>query len=78
MARWISRSAREDVRDDDAVREGRDAELVPSCTYPLTGVACVSRVYTDHAVFVLDGGDVDVRETHGISRDELRERLGLS
>jgi 3-oxoadipate CoA-transferase beta subunit len=41
-------------------------------------VACVSRVYTDHAVFLLGGdGDVAVRETYGISLVELRERIGL-
>jgi len=58
-------------------RDG-SAKLVDKCSYPLTGVACVSRVYTDHAVFLLgDGGDVAVRETYGISLVELRERIGL-
>ena len=33
------------------------SKLVPECTYPLTGVACVSRVYTDHGVFeITDDG----------------------
>src|SRR5919112_5226104 len=31
-------------------KDGR-AKLVPECSYPLTGLACVSRVYTDLAVF---------------------------
>jgi len=58
-------------------RDG-SAKLVDKCSYPLTGVACVSRVYTDHAVFLLGGdGDVSVRETYGISLVELRDRIGL-
>jgi 3-oxoadipate CoA-transferase beta subunit len=58
-------------------RDG-SAKLVDKCSYPLTGVACVSRVYTDHAVFLLGGdGDVAVRETYGISLVELRDRIGL-
>jgi 3-oxoadipate CoA-transferase beta subunit len=51
-------------------------KLVPSCTYPLTGKACVSRVYTDVATFVLDEG-VRVTETFGISFDELAARLDV-
>jgi 3-oxoadipate CoA-transferase beta subunit len=51
-------------------------KLVPSCTYPLTGKACVSRVYTDVATFVLDDG-VRVTETFGISFDELASRLDI-
>jgi 3-oxoadipate CoA-transferase beta subunit len=52
-------------------------KLVPRCTYPLTGVGCVSRVYTDVAVFVITGDGVVVRETYGISRDELAARLDV-
>jgi 3-oxoadipate CoA-transferase beta subunit len=52
-------------------------KLVSACTYPLTGVSCVSRVYTDHAVFLVDGRGVSVRETYGISLADLRDRLKL-
>jgi 3-oxoadipate CoA-transferase, beta subunit len=52
-------------------------KLVPSCTYPLTGVGCVSRVYTDLAVFDVGPEGAVVRETFGIGVEELRERLGV-
>ena len=53
-------------------------KLVPSCTYPLTGVGCVSRVYTDVAVFEVGGADgVVVVETFGTSYDELADRLDV-
>lgn len=55
-------------------KDGRP-KLVPKCTYPLTGLACVSRVYTEYGVFLLAGGRVAVRETFGISLEELRERF---
>lgn len=41
-------------------------KLVPACTHPLTGVGCVSRVYTDLAVFGVTGDGVVVRETFGV------------
>jgi 3-oxoadipate CoA-transferase, beta subunit len=45
-------------------RDGRP-KLVPECTYPLTGLACVSRVYTDLAVFLIEPGRVVVRDLFG-------------
>ena len=53
-------------------------KLVPKCTYPLTGVSCVSRVYTDYAVLLLTDHGVVARETYGISRDDLAERLKIT
>ena len=54
-------------------------KLVADCSYPLTGVGCVDRIYTEHAVFEItsasEGGSVGVRETFGTSFDELAERL---
>jgi 3-oxoadipate CoA-transferase beta subunit len=61
---------------------GKDGspKLVPACTYPLTGVGCVSRVYTDHGVFEVgpDHGAVTVTSTYGISVEDLRTRLDLA
>lgn len=53
-------------------------KLVPTCSYPLTGLACVTRVYTDYAVFALAEGQVQVVETYGITVSDLAERLDVS
>ena len=53
------------------------SKLVPECTYPLTGVGCVSRVYTDLGVIDVGPAGAEVRETFGVGVDELRERLDL-
>ena len=42
-------------------------KLVPTCTYPLTGVGCVDRVYTDVATFEVHPGGVVVTDTYGMS-----------
>jgi 3-oxoadipate CoA-transferase beta subunit len=52
-----------------------EAKLVQACTYPLTGVACVSRVYTDYATFDIRAGGVHVLSTYGISLAGLRDRV---
>jgi 3-oxoadipate CoA-transferase, beta subunit len=52
-------------------------KLVPECSYPLTGVGCVDRVYTELAVFDLGPDGVAVRETFGTSYDELAARLDV-
>ncbi|MEI7029352.1 3-oxoacid CoA-transferase subunit B [Streptomyces pratensis] len=52
-------------------------KLVPRCTYPLTGLGCVDRVYSDLAVLDITPQGVTVRETFGIGVEELAGRLGL-
>jgi len=56
------------------------AKLVPQLSYPVTGLGCVTRVYTEVAVFGLneaEPGVVTVHSTHGIGFDELAERLDV-
>ncbi|MGH3759301.1 3-oxoacid CoA-transferase subunit B [Actinophytocola sp.] len=52
-------------------------KLVPECGYPLTGLACVSRVYTDQAIFHIGPDSVVVTETFGTTFAELTERLDV-
>lgn len=51
-------------------RDG-SAKLVPECSYPLTGLRCVSRVYTDLAVFLIEPEGVVVRDLFGVEYDDL-------
>ncbi|GAA1647610.1 3-oxoacid CoA-transferase subunit B [Georgenia ruanii] len=56
-----------------------ESKLVEQCTYPLTGIGCVSRVYTDVAVFDITPDGVAVLETFGNDTiDTLRETTGLA
>jgi 3-oxoadipate CoA-transferase beta subunit len=64
------------VMMDLLTRDGA-SKLVPECTYPLTGVACVSRVYTDLAVFLITPEGVVVRDTFGPDVAHLRELTGI-
>ncbi|HWL28363.1 MAG TPA: 3-oxoacid CoA-transferase subunit B [Burkholderiaceae bacterium] len=58
-------------------REGQ-SKLVDRCTYPLTGVACVSRLYTDLAVFDLKDGRIFLREDlAGVGIAELQRLIGV-
>jgi 3-oxoadipate CoA-transferase, beta subunit len=52
-------------------------KLVPECTYPLTGVGCVSRVYTDRAVLDLTDEGVEVRDLFGTTYDDLAGLLDV-
>lgn len=65
------------VMMDLLTRQGR-SKLVEQCTYPLTGLACVSRVYTDIAVFGVgpDGAKV-IEVAEGLTMDDLRELTGV-
>ena len=55
-----------------------EAKLVERCSYPLTGLACVKRVYTDLAVIDLaTGSAVVLQVVDGLSFDELQARTGI-
>ena len=55
------------------------ARLVETCSYPLTGVGVVDRVYTDLAVVDVTGDGFVVREIlDGLSREELQARSGAT
>jgi 3-oxoadipate CoA-transferase beta subunit len=65
------------VMTDLLTRDGT-AKLVTECSYPLTGVGCVTRVYTDHAVFDVTTRGFVVTELFGdTTLAELRELTGL-
>ncbi|WP_211443171.1 3-oxoacid CoA-transferase subunit B [Collimonas humicola] len=51
-----------------------ESKLVPACTYPLTGLGCVSRIYTDLAVIDLaaDGARVTAM-VDGLSFGQLQK-----
>jgi 3-oxoadipate CoA-transferase, beta subunit len=53
-------------------------KLVPECRYPLTGVACVNRVYTEQAIFDIADDGVRVIETFGTTYGELESRLDVA
>ena len=62
----------------DLLTKTGDPKLVEHCTYPLTGVGCVTRVYTDHAVFDVTPDGFAVRETLGDNTVEsLAQLTGL-
>jgi 3-oxoadipate CoA-transferase beta subunit len=52
-------------------------KLVRDCTYPLTGVRCVDRLYTDVAVIELGPQGATVLETYGLAHSRLVELLDV-
>lgn len=52
-------------------------KLVPACTYPLTGLGCVDRVYTDLATFEVRPDGLALLATHGTTYDDLAARLAV-
>ena len=62
----------------DLLTKKGESKLVADCSYPLTGLRCVSRVYTDVAVFDLGPDGATVLEmVEGMDIAQLRELTGL-
>jgi 3-oxoadipate CoA-transferase, beta subunit len=57
-------------------RDGRP-KFVPECTYPLTCLACVTRVYTDLAVLLVEERRVVVRDLFGVTYRELQDLVDV-
>jgi len=54
------------------------SKLVERCTYPLTGLACVTRIYSDLAVIELQDGKATVQDiVPGLSFDDLQARTAV-
>jgi 3-oxoadipate CoA-transferase, beta subunit len=55
-----------------------EPKIVAECSYPLTGMACVSRIYTDLAVLEITPAGVRVVErVEGLAPDALQAATGV-
>ena len=55
-----------------------ESKIVPRCTYPLTGVGCVSRIFTDLAVIDVTRQGLEVVDmVDGLGFDELQRMTGV-
>ena len=58
--------------------KGGDSKIVERCSYPLTGIGCVSRIYTDLAVIdVTPQGLRLVEAFNGLAHAELERLTGV-
>ena len=64
------------VITEHVTKDGKP-KLVDRCTFPLTGVGCITRVYTSHAVIDIVDGKFVVREKlAAMTMDELQAMTG--
>ena len=65
------------VMMDHQTRSG-ESKIVATCTYPLTGIACVDRIYTDLAVIDVTAQGLRVLEmVDGLTLPELAKLTGV-
>jgi 3-oxoadipate CoA-transferase beta subunit len=63
----------------DLLTKQGQSKVVRACTYPLTGLACVSRIYTDLATLeVTDQGLKLIDAVDGLSHADLEALVGLT
>lgn len=63
----------------DLQTKAGESKLVSECTYPLTGIACVSRIYSDLGVFLVGPEGAKVIElVDGLTLDEIKRITGVA
>ena len=56
-----------------------ESKIVNACTYPLTGIGCVSRIYSDIAVIDITSQGLQVVDiVEGMTFDELQKLSGVA
>ena len=62
----------------DLLTKQGQSKIVPTCTYPITGLACVKRIYTDLATLEITAQGLRLIDAvEGLSREELEKLVGL-
>jgi 3-oxoadipate CoA-transferase beta subunit len=62
----------------DHLTKSGESKIVAQCTYPITGLSCVDRIYTDLAVIDITSGGLRVVEiVDGLTFDELQRMTGV-
>ena len=62
----------------DLLTKQGQSKVVPQCTYPLTGLACVKRIYTDLATLACTPQGLQLIDlVEGLSLAELEQLIGL-
>ena len=74
----LATGARETWVMMDLLTKSGQSKLVAQCTYPLTGIGCVRRVYTDVATFECTPQGLRLIDTvDGLTAAQLQELIGL-
>ena len=62
----------------DLLTKKGESKIVKNCSYPLTGIGCVKRIYTDVATIEVTAQGLKLIDTvEGLSKPELEQMIGL-
>ena len=77
-ARWTAGGAKKTCVMMEHLTWAGESEIVATCTHPLTGIACVSRLYTDLAGIDVTAAGLQVVEIlDGLDCAELQRLTGV-
>ena len=78
MVIWTSVGAKQTWVMMDLLTKQGESKVVAQCSYPLTGLACVKRIYSDLATLACSPeGLVLIDKVDGLDHAELERLIGL-